>query len=351
MKRYRLEVFSRDLHFKSFSEVAEPEIYIDLLVQTNSTITCPKQITCARGDFAQIRIDGTVYYQGVITDWTYDGYKTEITLQQMSAVLDVEVFADVTNLNNGTKDIETWFSEVLTSTFSGTDTYQNLTGLTFTKNSSTTGSKITDDKGIYNLYDLSVYFFKTYGVITDASFDFSTQKTTFTFSSVSASTTKLSLNVTDVESYDVEPSLSESTPNKMIIRNDADNTEELTYYWHPSNFSGTVDTDASTNRVVPVVVKCETVTVDAGETFADVSLESARNSMYQSRYDDLITVTIRADSNLVTISNVGQQFILYADGNTYYTVLTGIHAVNMKYIQCTFGYVRKRLTQILRMKG
>lgn len=351
MKRYRIEIFDKYLAFKCFAEAAEPDIQIDYLVQTNSKVECPGQIACARGDFAQIRIDGNVYFQGVITDWTFDGYSTEITIQQMSALLNLEVFADASDLNDGTKPIETWFGEQITSTFSGTDTYQNLTGLTVSASSSTTGSIEVNDNGIYNLYDLDVYFFKTYGVMIDINFDYSTQKTKFIFKEIGTTPVKLNLQVSDVESYDVEPSLSNDNPNKMIIRNDADNTQEITYYWHPTNFAGTVDTDASTNRVVPVVTKCETVNVGTGETFASASLAAAENTMYQTRFDDLITVTLRADSNLVTISSVGQQFTLYAEGNVYYTILTGMHAVNMKYIECTFGYVRKRLTQILRMKG
>lgn len=351
MKRYRLEIFGRDLLFKSFSEASEPDIHIDYLVQTNSTIECPKEIICSRGDFAQIRIDGVVYYQGVITDWTYDGLSTSLTIQQMSSILDFDVYADVTTLNSGEKDIETWMAELLTGVFDGADTFQNLKGLTIVKNSSTTGSKTADDNGIYNLYDLAVYFFKTYGVLIDIDFDVSSQTTKFTFSGVSSSVMKLNLEISDVESYDVEPSLSSTSPNKMVIRNKENPAEEETYYWHPTDFSGTVDTDATTNRVLPVITKCENVTVGEDETFADVAIATARNNMYQSRYDDLITVVLRSDSNLIKIGGVGQQYTLYTKGKIYYTVLTGIHAVNMRYIECTFGYVRKRLTQILRMKG
>ena len=63
MKRYRFEVFARsDLSFVGFAEASEPDIYIDALVSSDSKVACPGLFTASRGDFAQIRIDGKVYF-------------------------------------------------------------------------------------------------------------------------------------------------------------------------------------------------------------------------------------------------------------------------------------------------
>lgn len=350
MKRYRLEIFSRsDLSFICFAEAGEPNIYIDFIVASESKVSCPGLVICSRGDFAQIRIDGRVYFQGIITDWNYDGKTTEFTLQQMSSLLNTEAFADVSLLKS--QNIETWFGNILRETFNGTDATANLPGFTIIQESSTYGTHAETNNGSYNLWDLAVSFFKVYGVILDISFDYSTKSVTFAFSSVDAAVLKLDLSVTDVLDYEIEPSLKTDSPNKMIIREDGTPSNELIYYWHPTEFSGTIDTDGSTNRVVPVVTQCDTVMVNEGDTFADVSYSKAEQVLYQTRYNDLIQVTLRVNSKLITSWEIGKRYTLYSNGDEYNTLLTGIHTVNMASIELTFGYIRKRLTQILKMKG
>lgn len=349
MNRYRIEIFNRaDLSFESFAECSEPDINIDFLVSAQSSVSCPGQVSGKIGDFAQIRINGSVYYQGVISDLNFDGSKTEITFQQLSDILKTEVFADVELLN--TQSIEQWFTALITATFNGSDPSANLPGFTVRAESETHGTHAATNDGVYTLYDLAVSFFKVYGVVLDISFDYNTRSVSFVFRSVSDTVLKLDLTVSDVIQYEIQPSLVSDSPNKIIIQDENDATTEETYYWHPTEFSGTIDTDPTYNRIIPVITRCEKISVQEGETFADLSYAKAQEVLYSTRYDDLITVTIRADSALVNTWEIGQLFTLYADGKTYNTLLTGIHAPSMSSIELTFGYVRKRLTQILKMR-
>lgn len=350
MNRYRIELFNRtDMSFSGMAECSEPDINIDYLVSSQSKVSCPGEIIASNGDFAQIRINGKIYYQGIVVDANFDGVRTEITLNQMSEVLKTETFADVELLK--TQTIEQWMSDILNGLFHGTDASENLPNFLIVRQSSTNGTHTASDKGIYNVYDLAVSFFKVYGVILDFDFDYMTRTVTCTMHSVSDVTYSYDLNVTDVLEYEIQSSLSSDSPNKMVIVDQDDTSNTITYYWHPTEFSGTIDTDSSTNRVIPVKTKCETVQVGEGETFADASYNAAENALYSSRYDDLISATVRADSVLFSDWQIGQLFTLYANGKEYHTMLTGIHKDSMSSIQLTFGYVRKRLTQILKMKG
>lgn len=350
MNRYRIELFSRTgMVFSQMAECSEPDINIDYLVSSQSKVTCPGEITANNGDFAQVRINGKVYFQGIVSDANYDGVRTEITLQQMTEVLNTETFADVQLLKS--QSIEVWMSNIMKGLFDGSDESENLPNFTIIRNSSTAGTHTASDHGIYNVYELAVSFFKVYGVILDFSFDYMTKTVTCEMHQVPPTTMKLNLNHTDVIEYEIQSSISSDSPNKMVIRDQDNSTNTITYYWHPTEFSGTIDTDSTTNRVVPVKTRCEAVQVDDGSTFIDVAYSTAENAMYSSRYDDLITVEIRADSMLVNDWQIGQLFTLYANGSEYNTMLTGIHKASMSSISLTFGYVRKRLTQILKMKG
>lgn len=349
MKRYRIEVFDRNtLGYKCFAEATTPDIYIDALVASESSLTCKGVIDCKRGDFAQIRIDGKVYYQGTVSDLTVDGNKTEVKMHQLIDMLNTEVFADVSLLNSQT--IEQWMKDLLLATFKGSDTFEQLPNLIVTTASSTSGAHAESDNGVYNLYDLALYFFKIYGVIFDVSFDVNTAAVTIAMRSVSPSVMKLDMRVSDVSEYEIENSKTTDSPSKVVVRNEEDPTESATYYWHPTDFSGTIDTDPSTNRVVPVITRCETVQVGDDTTFADESYAKAEEILYATRYDDLINVTIKAESKLIDDWEIGQLYTLYDGETSYNTILTGIHTINMLYVELTFGYVRKRLTQILKMK-
>ena len=347
MKRYRVDVFDRDFSFVDMAQTSQPTLITDALVQSSSTFQVPKEMSVSKGDYCQVSGD-QMLFQGIVTDYAFDGKITTVTLAQLSKLLDVEVFADVSTLING---VEPWMAAQLTAVYGGSDTFQNLTGLTINYSTSTPGQYDPNDQQIYNLYDMAVHYFKVYGIVIDISFNVTTKKVTFAFRKVDTlSAWKIETKLKDVAEYSISsPSINEY-PNKMIIRNQEDPNESVTYYWHPTEFSGTVDTDGSQNRVLPVVSRCSVVTPQQGETFSYASYVEAVNNMYQSRYDDQIEITFNADSKLVEVGKIGQCYSIIDRGKTYNTVLTGYQRLNDKYTRMTFGYVRTRLTQILQQE-
>jgi hypothetical protein len=351
MSRYRIDIFGRaDMAFKSFAEISDPKIEIDALVQTESECEAVGNIAMAAGDFAQIRKNGELYFQGIVKDWSYDGNKTRIVLNQMSNLLETEVFADVSQLK--TQSIEQWMTAILRRLFAGTDTFERLPGLTITAESSTHGTYTATDSGVYKVSDLAVSFFKVYGVIIDITFDAKNKKTYFNFRAASNEPIKLDLSVSDVSTFEIEAASENQRPNKVIVRNDENQNEQATYYWHEDNFSGRVDTDGTTDRLLPVITQCETVTLGQGETFATAAYNKAYDILYATRYNDLIKVRMRANSALIdTDPGIGTLFILYDGETSYKTLLTGKEYLTDASIALTFGYVRKRLTEILKMKG
>lgn len=348
MKRYRIDVFDREFNYIDMAQTSEPELITDALVQTSSQFSTPKELRVERGNYCQIRSEEGELFQGIITDFSFDGKKTDVTLAQMSKLLDAEVFADVTTLASG---IEPWMATQLNSIYAGADTSANLAGLVIQSSTVTPGSYQENDQGIYNLYDLAVHFFKINGVVIDIRFDPVAKQILFQFRTIDFSSVwKIETKLADVADYSVKSPYNMDYPNKMIIRDSEDPSQELVYYWHPTEFSGTVDQDGTTNRVIPVVARCATVTPEEGQTFQDAAYNQAVNSMYQSRYDDQIEITFNSDSKLVEVGEIGQLYSIIDRGTVYNTVLTGYQRLNDKYTLMTFGYVRKRLTQILQQQ-
>lgn len=348
MKRYRVEIFDRSLNYVSHASVAIPNIAVDYLVPTTSTVTVPQKLLMSKGDYCQVKDDTGWSYQGIISDYTYDRNTTTITLTQMYELLDVEVFADVSTMSAG---IETWLIDRLREVYDGNDEFQKLAGLTMSTASVTYGTYPVNDDGIYNLYDIVTYMFKVYGIICTLSFDASIKKTYIRFKLVdSVNIWKIETKIKDVLNYSVKSASMMDSANKMIIRNADDPTQEVIYFWHPTEFAGTVDSDGTTNRVLPVRLKCATVQVGEDETFADVSLETAIGEMYQSRYDDQIEIMFNSQSKLVEVGDIGQLYTVIDGDNQYNTMLTGYQINNEKNTTMVFGFVRQRLTQILQLE-
>ena len=348
MRRYRVDIFDRSMNFVDMAQTSEPTLITDYLVQTSSTFTVTKKLIIHRGDYAQLKSQDGDLFQGIVADYSYDGKITTVTLAQLSKLLDVEVFGDVSTLANG---IEAWMSAQIQSVYNGTDTAQNLTGLTVLTSTATAGEYPENTNGIYNLFDMAVYFFKVYGVIIDISLDVTAKAVTFSFRILNmASVWKIETKLGDVADYSINSSSTMEYPNKMIIRNGEELTESVTYYWHPTEFAGTIDTDSISNRVLPVVARCAVVNAQGEQTFSEAAYQQAYSQMYQSRYDDQIEITFKSDSKLVEIGKIGQLYTVIEGQATFHTVLTGYQRINEKYTRMTFGFVRKRLTQILQME-
>lgn len=347
MKRYRVDIFDRQFNFVDMSQTSEPTLIADILCQTSSQFAVPKKLAVSNGDYCQVKGDNNELFQGIVTDYSYDGNVTTVTLAQLSQLLDVDVFADISGLGNG---IEQFMVTQLSQVYNGTDTFQALTGLTFEASTTTAGSYEPNDDNIYNLYDLASYFFKVYGVITSIRFDVGVKKIYFNFRLIDPSTIwKIETKLKDVADYTVKSASTMDNANKVIVRNADDPTESATYYWHPTEFAGTVDTDGTTNRVLPVRSQCTTVTVDEETTFADASYAAAYEMMYQSRYDDQIEITFNSSSRLVSVGQIGQLYTVIDGDKQYNTILTGYQRLNDRYTLMTFGFVRQRLTQILQL--
>lgn len=347
MRRYRVDIFDRDFNFVDMGQTSEPTLIVDYLVQSSSQVSLPRKVNAHRGDYCQVRDEAGEMFQGIITNFAYDGKTSTITMSQMSKLLDVEVFADVSTLGDG---IEAWMASQISAVYNGTDTAQNLTGLTITRLTTTVGEYPANEEGIYNLYDLAVHFFKVYGVIIDVSFSIPAKTVTFSFRVLNSSSVwKIETKLKDVAEYSINTSSMMEYPNKMVIRDDS-GTQSVTYYWHPTEFSGTIDTDGTQNRVIPVLSRCAVVTPEDGQTFAEASMIEAINQMYQTRYDDQIEITFNAESKLVEVGKLGQLYSVIDETKTYHTVLTGYQRLNDKYVRMTFGFVRSRLTQILQIE-
>lgn len=358
MTRYRAEVYDREFNFISYGPVAEKNIQLDYLVEDTSTITIPAIITASTNDYVAVRQNGQIYMYGIISNVSYDMNKTTISFVHFMSLLDVDLLVDPRIFE--TVSAEEWIHDRLVDLYDGTDIYQNLTDFTCVYNTETMISYEyeLDDEGNVDLDDINLFnfvqdLFKKYNIILTWSVDFATKAISCTIDTIDTTDVwTLKLGLADTPDYTIDIHSIEGTYNKIKFYDEADFTNTVTYYLHSD---GTIDTDGTTDRLLPVTYTEKTAKADDTEgeekTFEEVALEDAQGDMLNTNFDHEIIVTFNTESKLVSVGDIGQIYNLVTpEGVVFNTILTGFEQVNVKYLRMVFGYVRTDLTTILKMQ-
>ena len=90
------------------------------------------------------------------------------------------------------------------------------------------------------------------------------------------------------------------------------------------------------------------VVTQEAKSFEQVCKEDAFDSMQRTSYDDELELTVKTDSKLVYIGDIGTRYLIIVDNARYYTMLTSKEVITDKTMLLTFGMARTRLTQIVR---
>lgn len=358
MTRYRAEVYDSDFNFISYGPVSEKTIQLDYLVEDVSMITIPKIIPASVSNIVAVRQNGIIYMHGIISDVSYSQGKTTISFVHFMSNLNVNVMVDPRVFE--TTPAEEWLCNKLLELYAGSDTFQNLEGFSCTYNSQTMidFEYEMDSEGNVSLADLNLFSFAQdlltkYNVILSWSVDFAAKTIQCTIDTIDTeSVWTIKLGLADTPDYTIDIHTIEGTYNKIKYYNNANFSNTVTYYLHSD---GTVDSDSTTDRLMPVHFTEKTAEADDTEgqekTFAEVALEDAKASMLNTNFNHEIIVTFNTESKLVSVGNIGQLYNLVTpEGVVYNSVLTGFEQINVKYLRLVFGYIRTNLTTILKMQ-
>ena len=364
MTLYRAEVFDRSFAYINTYQVANRglDLVEDYIVQNNSQIVIPGQVIVDRKDYVRIRRDGTVVFAGIIEDFSYDQNLTTVNLRNFLSLFDLQIYMNSALLP--AMSLERYIGKYIEETFDGSDDFQTIHGLRIEYESETFGELTIEDDDLYNLYDVIVEAFKVYGVVMKITLDVTGREFIIRFCRVSSdSIFRFSTQSSDVLKYTISVTGTSKKKNKIRYLNDEDLTEEITYYWHPNEFEGTIDTDGTRDRALPVAMdtkrvkaveerrdKDGNVTREA-KTFQQVAYDDAVKSMYQDRWNTMIEASVKKTSEVVPIGEIGQLYRIYDGDFNYPTILTSIEQVNDNIVLLTFGTVRRKLTQILKLGG
>lgn len=338
---YLIEIFENDFTYRSSIQVGRPKLEIDYLDLVKNKIKVPI-IDVETGDFIKITSKYTSI-SGIVTNHEDDRKKTTITFKDFMSLFDVKVLVDPTLLD--TISFEYFLKGIIEDTFvNNSDTLQNITGLSVSVTSGTTGTIIDLDSNIVNLYDDIVYYaFITYNIVVNFNLDFQAKKVVCTIGKNSATTRVIEAELPNIIDKNIDLGIEKESTNKLIIVNEDDESEKIIYFLHTDDSISTTDE----NRIEPVIPETVYASASGTKTFADVALEKATATLTATKYNNLIELETTNGDDLVKTRDlaIGQNVSIINDGKSYTTVLTG------KKIDDTttliFGAVRKELTKKL----
>lgn len=354
MRPYSVEIFSPDFQLRQHYNVGEIAYKYDYLSMAENTITIKYDKNVAQGDYIWIT-RGSRKHFGIIKNITV-GQQTNATSQirytPFESIFDRDIMFD-TDLQESEKTLEDTMADIIRAYWiQNADGVQNVPGLKVGTLSETNkwGFHITSDvaglhKAIINFGDSIIRRAMTkyqIGLYVEPDFE----KKEILVKIGKKSTEKFCIEADLPNVFKKSIVLDEKTQdtNKLVIYDNRNLEDTITYYRHPDKSFDTIDK----GRITPVVYDIAAVTVQQSQTFEQAAAEYAAKSFDRESFRNLIELTVLNDDRLANPSNliIGQEVSVISNGVEYPSILTGREVGNVT--KLVFGTIRLDLTKILK---
>ena len=333
----KAEFFNRTFDFTFWSRIPEPEIMFDYLTLEKTSIIIPAVVDILRGWYCHITRGNTVVYQGFVSGVDTGESTTTVQISPLAALFEFEFFYNRKTYNNNKNDVEGWFRSAILGAFAGSDTVQNLPGLSVTALTHTDGVDLNLKDNIHAFWDLARKAMQNYKIAISC--DFNPQAKTIS---------TLICNRSGESEITIEADLANISDQKFTLRDDWGSVNKVIIY-NADNLSQS-QTFYASDYAAPVVQRIAEVTVGEGETFATAARVKAAELMRKADNDNLIELTFRTSDRIIPDISIGQPVRILKGGREYHSVLTG-YSVKDGRKTYIFGGVRVDITKRLKLKG
>ena len=336
---YKAEVFSRSFVFKAFCIIPKPTIYFDYLTIEQTTIEM-QRVNIAKGDYIHITDSlGAVIYQGIAADVQISASGISVSAAPLQSLFDLTVSYNRADLQTGA--LEGFIVDVISNTFiTNADTLQNIPGLIAVATTETTNTKLNIKSNVHEFYDIITKAFTMYGIVVNVQLFPQSQTISVAVGKNAKPIQTIETKLKNVLEKEFTIGDGYGQLNKMVLIHKFNESQQITYYLHPS---GVVDT-VNQNRITPVFLATEYVET---ESFSDDAERRAKETLTPQKFDNLIEITYSVNDRLINMEalEIGDAFTII-DKEIYESVLTGYER-QQKTIKLLFGNIRVDLTKKL----
>jgi len=371
MRQYNVEIFDRDMNFQCNSITEDIKYKSDYLdpEQYNVELVSKDISDVGVNYYAHIYGEGEEYV-GLITSYEE---KSEgilrLTIQEFPSLFDLDVMIDVNDWNY---TFEQYIKKWIDTIYVTGDPSMRIPfeiSISSTTNDWSIEYDIENEPdedepmppievAFVNLFDdIILPAFTSHQIRLKYSFDINNKKILIDIGKNTNSSFVIEADLPNILDKSVVIKKSTNETNKLIVYNEENYNNSITYYLHPN---GTFDT-INQNRVTPVAYKLmhtkkETDKDESGaeiitKTFAEAAQEKAVETFGKNKYTNLIELKIFNDDDLIQPKTleVGQVVQVISKDSIYETILTGREINNTT--KLIFGTVRLELTKKLKGRG
>lgn len=357
MKQYSIEIFDQTITYKSNSVIDSFDYKYDYLDPEKVKVDLLPDVVVGVGDYIHIFNDDERYI-GIVEQIKEqdDGIK-EVTYIDIMSLFDVQMVVDVQYM---TGNLEQYIANRITEQYiNNSDSLMNkpLTVSTTSQTSdwSIEAETMSDNTTLaeINLFDdIILPAFTSYGIAITTSINLNNKRINLSIGKNTSDTKYIEADLPNVISKNIVINQIKKQINKVIVFNQDNYSNTLTYYLHPN---GSFDTN-NTNRLSPVeyeYAQAKEETKREGETeivipFSDNARDKANAIFEKNKYDNLIELEILPDDELINPGalKIGQEVMVLSDGIFYSSIYTGIERRDIT--KLIFGTIRLELTKILK---
>ncbi|MBR3321950.1 MAG: hypothetical protein IKG04_08630 [Exiguobacterium sp.] len=345
-----IEIFDRELNFKSNTAVERVDINLDYLSPEQNTISL-RDVTAAVNDYVRIASEEGDYF-GIIseTEIQKNGI-TKVTIKDLATIFDVNIVIDSDDMV-GT--LESFIASTITNLYiSNPDASMNINASVSTETETNDWilevDPMADDTTLctVNLFDQIILpAFKAYGIIVKTSVDLGDKALVFTITKNESAPITIEADLPEVIEKNITVREAQRQVNKLTVYNSDDySAAPITFYLHPDGTFSTEDAD----RIVPVKWTYDKAAAsDKGgesKTFAQNAEETAARVFAAEEYNNIITLSYVEYPKF----NVGQKVNIISNGVVYPTVFTAIERGSAT--KLIFGMIRLSLIKTLKGRG
>lgn len=358
MRLYSIEIFDKTIEYRSNSLVDEFNYKYDYMDPEKVKINLLPNVAVELGDFIHIFNDYEDYI-GIVEQIKEqdDGIK-EVTYIDVMSLFDIQTIIDI---NYMTGNLEQYIADRIKALYiNNPDSLMNLPLEVRTTTSTSTwkidvepmDEELTSLAEVNMFDDIILPAFTSYDIVVSASINLNSKKITISIGKNTSDTKYIEADLPNILEKNVVINQIKKQINKVIVFNQDNYAQTITYYLHPDGSYNT----SNTNRLTPVnyeyaEAKRETRKRDGVEivtSFADNANKKAQAIFEKNKYDNLIELLILNDDELIKPKElkIGQKVIVLSDDVLYGSILTGIEVEETT--KLIFGTIRLELTKILK---
>lgn len=353
MQVYNVEIFDSDFLCvcHNLIDVSEYKYEEDYINYGKNSITIPENDDVAEGNLVIVSNESDCFF-GIVKSVEY-GELMKVYYAPFYSLFDTKVLFD-TDLQSSGDSLEVVIKTFIEDYFvNNTDSEQNIPyigDISIRSNTTSWGFNIKSDVEDMHMALVGFYSsiicgaFNKYGIVVRCIPDLANRQIDIDIGTITSSTITIETQLKNIINADINVGNLNADVNKLIVFDETDYTNTVTYYLHSDGTYDTTDSD----RVTPVKEQLKSTAATDSATFEEAAASCAADVFGGIEFKNNMSIQLLPDDELISPKSIkiGQKVYVIHNGTAYSSILSKREIDGL--VTLTFGSIRTELTYLLK---